>query len=347
MQPTRVLIADDSPTARMLMRAIFSTEPGLQVVGEAANGSEAVELVQRLKPDIVVMDVHMPVLDGIEATKEIMAQAPTPIVIVSAVTQRDVDLSLSATQAGALIALPKPDSPTSERFPEQRAELIAMVRAMAQVKVVRRWSPERTARPQPSRSRPSRRIRVIAIAASTGGPAALRALLSGLPAGFPAPIVVVQHIARDFTAGFARWLGGGMPLPVTLAEADARLHPGVVYIAPDNAHIGVTADARVVLSHAPPIDGFRPSATFLFSSLVNSFGGGAVGVILTGMGSDGADGLVALRAAGGYVIGQDEATSIVFGMAQEAWRRDAVDELLPLGQIAERLVDLVDGREGA
>ncbi len=341
MQRTRVLIADDSPTARMLMRSILEGAPDLEIVGVAANGEEAVELTEQLRPDVVLMDVHMPVLDGIDATKEIMSRAPTPIVIVSAVTQRDVDLSLSATQAGAVLALPKPGSPGSASFEVQSAELVSMLRAMAQVKVVRRWAPERRQEVRPPRAAPRGRVEVIAIAASTGGPAALRTLLGGLPPGLGAPIVIVQHIARDFTAGFTHWLGDGLPLPVRLAVRNEPLLAGVVYVAPDDVHTGVTPDGTIRFSHAAPIDGFRPSATFLFRSVAQAFGSTAVGVILTGMGSDGAQGLLTLRAAGGYVIGQDEASSVVFGMAQEAWRSGAVDELLPLDRISGRLLELV------
>lgn len=345
MSSTRVLIADDSPTARTLMDAIVGAEPDLKVVGIAHNGLEAVQLTERLKPDIVLMDVHMPVLDGIAATREIMARVPTPIVIVSAVTQRDVDLSLTATQAGALIALPKPDSPGSERYEEQRAELISMIRAMSQVKVVRRWSNERrTAGRSHRRVRPAA-IDLVAVAASTGGPAALRELLARLPADFDVPVLLVQHIARDFTSGFAHWLGGGLPLTVKLAESAAELRPGAVYVAPDNVHLGVARGSRIEIAHSAPIDGFRPSATYLFESVARSVGNRAVGVIMTGMGSDGAAGLVRLHDAGGYVIGQNEASSIVYGMAKEAWERGAVDELLPLDRIAPRLVELV--RSGA
>lgn len=341
MQSIRVLIADDSPTARLAMRALLGDATDLVVIGEAENGIQAVEQTAKLHPDVVIMDVHMPVLDGIEATRRIMQNTPTPIVVVSAVTQRDVDLSLSATQAGALIALPKPDSPSSARYPEQRAEIVAMVRAMAQVKVVRRWASERRITTRPHRHASSRRVDLIAIAASTGGPAALRTIVRDLPANLEVPIVVVQHIARDFTAGFAHWLGDGVPLVSTLAGSNAPLLPGRIHVAPDDVHVGVSADRSAVFSHAAPIQGFRPSATFLFHSIAQSLGGAAIGVVLTGMGTDGADGLVALRQAGGYVIGQDEATSVVFGMAQEAWSRGAVDELLPIGRIAERLIELV------
>ena len=344
MQSIKVLIADDSATARAVMRTIFESEPDIHIVGEAQNGVEAVEMTRELEPDIVLMDVVMPLMDGIDATKEIMARAPTPILVVSAVTQRGVDLSLSATQAGALLALPKPDSPLSPRFAEQRAELIGMVRALSQVKVVRRWSQDRRTRPR-LRSSPSGQIQVIAIAASTGGPAALRALLTGLPSRMGVPIVIVQHIASDFTAGFVHWLGDGLPLSVRLAQRDEPMMPGVVYVAPEDRHTGVTSEHTICFSSEGPIGGFRPSATYLFSSVARAFGADGLGVVLTGMGSDGVQGLIELRRAGGYVIGQDEESSVVYGMAQEAVRAGATDEVLALDRIAPRLVELVsEGR---
>ena len=337
----RVLIADDSPTARALLRAILDAQPDLRVVGEAVNGNEAVASTEALRPDVVLMDVHMPELDGIEATREIMARRATPIVVVSSVSQRDVDLSLQATEAGALVALPKPEGPSSPRFREQSDQIVSMVRAMAGVKVVRRWSLEKRAPQHRVGTSQARDVRVVGIAASTGGPPALRALLSELPSDFPAPIVIVQHIARDFTAGFAHWLGDGSPLPVRLAQRGEPLRPAHVYVAPDDVHLRVGQDLSVNFSSAPPLNGFRPSATHLFESIAAAHGARGLGVVLTGMGSDGADGLAALRAAGGYVIGQDEGSSVVFGMAQEALRRGGVDELLPMERIASRIVTLV------
>jgi two-component system, chemotaxis family, protein-glutamate methylesterase/glutaminase len=337
----RVVIADDSATARQLLRAILELDGDIEVVAEAHDGAEAVEVTQQVRPDLVVMDVHMPVADGLEATKEIMMRVPTPILIVSAVSHRDVDLSLSATQAGALTALPKPGSPASPGFEVAAAELRAMVRAMAQVKVVRRWSassprgvvvvrPRRIAEPG----------ELVAIAASTGGPAALRRILMDLPRTFPAPIVVVQHIARDFTAGFADWIGASCALRVKLGERGETMRPGTVYIAPDDAHLGIAADRTIKLVRSPAIGGFRPSASYMFQSAAGAYGARLVAVVLTGMGTDGADGLDAARKAGAYVIAQDEATSIVYGMAQEAVRRGAVNAIVPLDQIATRLDEL-------
>jgi two-component system chemotaxis response regulator CheB len=238
------------------------------------------------------------------------------------------------------MAMPKPDGPASATFSDDAAVLRTMARAMAQVKVVRRWStgvaPMRARR----RRLPSATPELIAIAASTGGPAALRRILMDLPRTFPAPILIVQHIARDFTAGFADWLAGSCALPVQLARHGEPLRNGVVCIAPDNVHLGVTPDGRTHLSHELPISGFRPSATHLFATAA-TYGPRLAAVVLTGMGSDGVDGLVEAHDAGAYVLAQDEASSIVFGMAGEAVRCGAVDLVLPLEQIARRLVDLV------
>jgi two-component system, chemotaxis family, protein-glutamate methylesterase/glutaminase len=338
----RAIVADDSATARQLLRSVLERDGDIRIIAEARDGREAVALVERERPDLVVMDVHMPGADGLEATKEIMASAPTPILIVSAVRQRDVDLSLSATQAGALMALAKPEGPHSERFEETADELRRMARAMARVKVVRRWSadtlPQR--RPVPPR-RASGAVELVAMAASTGGPAALRQVLMNLPPTFPVPIVVVQHIARDFTAGFADWLGASCELTVKVAMDGEPLRTGVVYIAPDDAHLGIDADRRVALDTAAPIGGFRPSATHLFESAGRVFGARMVAVVLTGMGSDGVDGLERARALGATVIAQDERSSVIFGMAQEAVRRGVVDATIPLEHIATRLVEMV------
>lgn len=339
----RVIVADDSATARYLLRAIIEHDGDMRVVAEAHDGAQAIELVERERPDLVIMDVHMPVADGLEATKQIMVRAPTPIIIVSAVSRRDVDLSLSATQAGALMALAKPTNVAAASFDERAAELRAMARAMAQVKVVRHWSANLAEGREPQR--PRRRnpdaAELIAIAASTGGPPALRRVLIDLPRTLPAPILIVQHIARDFTAGFVEWLAGSCALPVKVARDSEALVDGVVYIAPDDTHLGVTRDGRVQLGDQPPVGGFRPSATHMFESAGVAYGKRLIAVVLTGMGSDGADGLATAHAAGSYVIAQDEATSVVYGMAAEAVRRGAVDIELPIGDIAKRLIGLV------
>ncbi len=337
----RLILADDSATARELLRSIFEQDSTLQVVGEARDGEEAVRLVSELKPDVIIMDVHMPIVDGITATKRIMARRPTPILIVSAATQQDVDLSLTATQAGALMAMAKPEGPSSPRFQEAAAELREMAKAMSQVKVVRShlYSPEE--RPPPARRGVPRTVELVAMAASTGGPAALREVLRALPSSFPAPILVVQHMARHFTAGFVEWLDAGCPLRVKLAEDNEVPLPGAVYVAPDDRHLGVMANGRIALLDTPPIGGFRPSASHLFASAGAVHGHRLVAVVMTGMGVDGAAALVAAHDAGAYVIAQDAASAVVHGMAQEAVRLGAVDTELPLVQIAPHLIDTV------
>lgn len=342
----RVLVAEDSPTARRLLVEMLTSDPEISVVGEARSGTEAVQLAEQLRPDLITMDVQMPELDGLEATTRIMNRVPTPIIVVSSrASESDVELSLEATRAGALMVLPKPDGPLSPQFSEQRDQLIAMVKAMSGVKVVRRWGASTPApslpaigrRPLRSAERPC----LVAIGASTGGPAAVRDLLSVLPASFSVPVLVVQHISRGFVTGLVNWLAANTRLQVRLAEANAIARPGSVYVAPDDRHLGVRDDYRIILSADPPVGLFRPSASYLFESAAGAFGGAMIAVILTGMGDDGVSGLRAVHATGGLVVAQDEATSIVYGMPREAMRAGLVSAVLPLGDIAPRLVEEV------
>lgn len=352
----RVVIAEDSLTVRELLVEILGSDPSIRVVGQAKNGAEAVELATRLKPDLLTMDVHMPVMDGFEATKEIMVQAPVPIILVSSSASReDVKLSFDAMRAGALMVLAKPDSPQSAVFDGRREQFLAMVKAMSQVKVVRRWAPRAQAvTPPGGRGRAPGalpRCRLVAIAASTGGPAALQRILADLPREFPAPILVVQHIATGFVAGLADWLSASCSLRVRVAEHGEPLLERSVVLAPDDRQLGVTADARVIVADAPHLNGFRPSATYLFESAARAYGASVAAVILTGMGSDGVEGLKAVKAAGGQVLAQDEATSVVYGMPREAAAAGVVDTVLGVDAVALRLLELVarpgraEGRE--
>ena len=344
----RVLVADDSPTARALLVALLSAEPGIEVVGEARDGREAVDMAVRLGPDVVTMDVHMPTLDGLAATKEIMTYSPRPIIIVSSSTQvGDVELSLEATRAGAVLALPKPHGPSVLPHDGEQRHLVNMVKAMSQVKLVRRHgtptSSPALAAPLP-RPRVARPLRLVAIAASTGGPAALLTILSALPKQFPVPILVVQHISRGFTQGLAHWLSGGTALKVSVAGLGEIARAGTVYLAPDDHHLGIQVGSdqvmRITIDSRSAVGAFRPSATHLFRSAARAMGASTLGVILTGMGDDGVDGLRDLFAAGGHVLAQDEATSVIFGMPREAMRAGVVHEVLPLGDMAAQLVEL-------
>jgi two-component system chemotaxis response regulator CheB len=336
-----VLVADDSPTARALLVAIFSGEPALRVVGEARDGAEAVALTRKLRPQVVTMDLRMPRLDGLEATREIMMTAPTPVVIVTASVGRgEVEGAMHALRAGAVYVLRKPDGPASPDFDRAAAQLVTIVKAMAQVKVVRHRRPPAERPPRPVVSgRP--RAALAAVAASTGGPAALERLLGGLPGDFPAPLLVVQHIARGFTGGLADWLSTVCPLRVKVAEAGEVPMAGTVYLAPDDRHLGVSGEGTVVLSGGPPVGGFRPSGTYLFESVARCHGAAAAAVILTGMGEDGLAGLRAVRQAGGRVLAQDEGSCVVFGMPGVAVAAGLPEFVGPPDALAARLVEMV------
>jgi two-component system chemotaxis response regulator CheB len=340
----RVLIVDDSPTLRQLIRAILESDSELQVVGEARNGEEAITLSDRLQPDIITMDIQMPGVDGYQAIRHIMAESPRPIVVLTSTkSDRELGISFRATELGALSVVGKPQGPAG--MDPEADKLIASVKAMAGVKVVGRrpWLLSKKVEPparQPCLRSSREPVRLFAIGASTGGPPALQVVLSKLPAGLSAPVVVVQHISPGFIHGLARWLNQTIPLQVKVAEERERLRPGMVYLAPDSQHLLVKQVGLTYLKDDPPVDGHRPSVTALFESVARSYGPAVVGVLLTGMGSDGARGLKALCDAGGDTIVQDEDTCVVFGMPKQAIALGAAQEVLPLERIGVRLVEL-------
>jgi two-component system chemotaxis response regulator CheB len=338
----RVVVAEDSPTARRLLVEIIRADPSMEVVGEARDGLEAVELTHRLRPHLVTMDIQMPNMDGLAATKRIMTEVPTPVVVVSTLVERDIQTSMAALRAGALAVLQKLVGPQSPDFDQQSRHLRDTLKAMAAVKVVRHWPARASA--LPSHLTPTvgtyARAEVVAIAASTGGPAALHRIFSELSSDFPLPILVVQHIALGFAEGMATWLSAVSPLKVKVAEEGEPLRPGTAYLAPDDRHLGVTGDKRVHLSNAAPVGGFRPSGTHLFRSVASIYGTGSIALILTGMGQDGLDGVRELRQAGGQVLAQDEASSIVFGMPGVVIAEGLADAVLPLDNIAAHLKEL-------
>ena len=337
----RVLVVEDSATARALIVEVLAGDPDIDVVAEARTGIEAVELAFQLRPDLITMDIEMPDMDGLEAARTIMERAPTPIVVVSSSTnRRETDRSMDAIAAGALYVIDKPDHPFAEDFDEWREQLLSAVKGMAHVKVVRRIrrrGEQLTPVPiQLVEDGTGPRPRIVAIGASTGGPAVLVELLRQLPADFPLPILLVQHIAHGFAEALASWLASACKLRVKVAEHREPLRGGTVYLAPDDRQLGV-ADGSVVLSTGPKVGAFRPSVTYLFDSAARAYGRSLVAIILTGMGTDGVEGLRRVRDLGGRVFAQDEESCVVFGMPREAIRAGLVDHVLDPAAMAGQL----------
>jgi two-component system chemotaxis response regulator CheB len=345
MKRVRVLVAEDSATAREALLAIFARDPDIEVIGVAKDGGEAVALTQRLRPDIITMDIHMPVLDGYEATRRIMAEAPTPILVVSSsVSAIDAHASLNALRAGALGLCEKPSIGDGAAAAEEQSRFLETVRALADVKVVRR-SRVATRERRDVADRRGELSAIVAIATSTGGPAALAQLVAALPADLPIPVLAVQHNTRGFMPALAGWLNSAGNLRVRIAAHGERPESGVLYLAPDDHHLGIDGQRRIALDTRAPIGGFRPSATFLFESVGRAYGPSALAVMLTGMGSDGVDGLRRLRETGGRVLAQDEASSVVFGMPRAAIAAGVVHDVVALEDLP-RLICEATGWKG-
>lgn len=340
----KLLIVDDSRTSRLLLRNIFASDPRFVVIGEAENGAEGVESALKKKPDVIIMDVAMPVMDGFEATRQIMAQMPTPIVIVtSSLSSREVETSMKALKSGAVLAMQKPPGPQAAEFEETSQTLRKMVYLMSEVSVARRYAfkdfkPLATAKHV-------KRHRIVAIASSTGGPGALHKVLSVLPADFPVPILIVQHIALGFAEGLARWLDSEVELHVCVAKHGEKMRPGVVYVAADDGHLGLSSRTTLAVDRiSEPISGFRPSADFLFNAVATHYGGDTLAVILTGMGRDGASGLRDVANRDGFIIAQDELTSVVWSMPKAPVDDGIADAILPIQEIGAAIAQRVAKR---
>ncbi len=343
----RVLIVDDSLVARTHLMQLLRSDGAIAVAGEAVNGAEAIEFVQREKVDVVLMDMYMPTVDGYEATRTIMERTPLPIIILtSSWDPQDVDNTFRALEAGAVAVLAKPRSLAHPDGKDQAAKVIETVKLMSEVRVIKRWpkrlipsAPLGNFQAGPASGRAG--VEVVAVGASTGGPPALRAILSGLPADCRTPVLIVQHIAKGFLPGLVRWLGGATPLPVRIPGEGDRMELGHIYLAPDGVHMGVTRAGIIVLSGAPPEYGSRPAVAHLFRSVAQEFGRNSAAVLLTGMGRDGAAELAAIKRAGGVTFAQDKFSSVVHGMPGEAISLGAVGYVLTPPEIAKALASLV------
>jgi two-component system chemotaxis response regulator CheB len=347
-EPTiQVLIVDDSNSVRLLLAHILESDPQIRVIGKAANGREALEFVARRKPDVVLMDVLMPEMDGFEATRRIMETHPVPIVICSASSNTHEAATLfRLMEAGAVACVETPTGGAHSDFEAMVANLLQTVKLMAEVKVVRRWPRSskfnRMAASPVAPNRPHPAVQVVGIGASTGGPPVLQTILAGLPKDFPVPILVVQHIAAGFLTGLAEWLNQTTGLQIHVAAYGIQPLPGHVYLAPDEFHLGVGAGTRLVLSKEERDNGLRPSVGYLFRSLAEVCGRNAVGVLLTGMGKDGAEELKLLKDRGAPTIVQDRETSVIHGMPGAAIALDAATVVLPADKIAPALIAIAN-----
>ena len=355
----KVLIVEDSRVGQEYLVHILTSDPAIQVVGLANDGVQAVQAVKQQRPDVITMDIHMPKMDGFEATRRIMESEPTPIVIVSTTTSaKDMVLTFRALEAGALAVVLRPQGIGHPEHESGVRELIRTVKMMSEIKVVRRF-PHVKKEPAPPiapglavlhpaflAGKAGTGIQLVAMGASTGGPPVLHRILSGLPPDLAMPLLITQHIAPGFTEGFVEWLAGVSRFPLHVAAHGELALPGHGYVAPSGSHMGIANGPRIVLSDHTPEHGLRPSVAFLFRSVAQVLGARAVGVLLTGMGKDGAEELKAMRDKGAITIAQDEASSVVHGMPGEAIKLGAAMYVLPPAAIAALLAGLTRKTKG-
>ncbi len=334
----RVLVTDDSATVRTWLTTVLTPEFGFQIVGEARDGAQSIELAARLKPDIIVMDVEMPNTDGFHATEAIMRQTPTPILIfTSTAVYRSKRVPFKSLSAGALDVMLKPKSVFEGRQQTIADMLRKKLRVLSNVVVIRKMGASTNAGVGSLSSVLTSVPRIVAIGASTGGPTAIAKLLSEMPPSVPYGVVLVQHMAHEFISGFVEWLGESCQVPVQEAKRHETLEPGRVYVAPGTHHLVLDGDLKFGLLDTPPVHECRPSADVLFQSIAKNHPRTSLGIVLTGMGRDGAEGLLRLKQAGGQTMAQDEASCVIFGMPKEALALGAVDQLLTLSTMAHAL----------
>jgi len=343
----RVLVVDDSAFMCKVLQEIINADPQMEVVGQGRDGRDGVALAESLRPDVITMDINMPHVDGLQATELIMTQHPRPIVIVSSESREGAASTLKALELGAIDFVPKPSSGIDLDMKSVRDELTRKLKLAAKVRVVRTATRSKISLPAtpvagatefagmtPSAGPNGGKIPMIAIAASTGGPAAVTKLVSGLPKDLPAAVFLILHMPATFTKQFVMQLSEVSALPVKEAEHNETPHIGQIYLCPGSHHLKLSFSGKISLDAGERIEGYRPCADVAFDTIAAYARAMAIGVVLTGMGNDAAKGVRMIKAAGGYVLAQDEATSMIFGMPAEAIQTGAVDEVLPLDSIA-------------
>ncbi len=344
--PVRVLLVEDSPVSLAVLQRMISSSPDIEVVGTARNGIEALGLIPNLQPAVICTDFYMPGMDGLEFTKEVMAKYPRPILIISASVQPDDTHNIfQLLDAGAVDVFPKPGSGSTADYELVKQDLISKIKVLAGVTVFTKHRPiavkSAPLKVEPSTLKSKAAIRAIAIGASTGGPQALQTILTQLPANFPVPILCVQHISEGFLQGLVNWLRSECRIGIKIAHAGESPQSGIVYFAPEGHHLELDAQGRFVCLASPLVDGHRPSATVTLTSVAKFYGSTALGVLLTGMGRDGAAGMQAIAQVGGSTIAQDEKSCVVFGMPKEAIALGAVQSVLPIQDIASVILKKV------
>ncbi len=331
-----MLLVDDSDLVRDMIRDILESDGGFVVAGEASNGVEAIARVTALKPDIVTMDIEMPVMGGLEAIEKIMAEHPVPILVVTALT--GVRTAFAAISKGALDVIEKPDiSPVNIQKLIHKVRYLARVDISAHLQALGNRDKGRPVMVSPAKNLVPNKL-IVAIAASTGGPQAIHAILSHLPADFPCPIVITQHIAEGFTQGMVDWLNSGTDLKVVMAGNGTRLQPGYVYVNPAEHSMRVTELGLITLGDPDTSQHYRPSCNTLLMSVAKAYRSGAIGLIMSGMGDDGVAGMQAILAAGGATIAQDAKSSVVYGMNRLAVDRGYVQKVVALAALPDELM---------
>jgi two-component system chemotaxis response regulator CheB len=349
MKKIRVMIVEDSAVVSALLEYSIGCDPRLEVCGTAPSAEDALGMLERISPDVIAMDIRLPGMDGLEATRRIMSKKPVPIVVVAASIEAGKwnTIPMEALRAGAMTVLEKPSGTSNAEYQALAERLCTQLVIMSQVKLVRRnghREPHTTKGRIPhSWSDGPRAFQMLGIVCSTGGPGALIQLLGALGSAFPLPILLVQHMTGSFLEGFASWLESIGPFPVAIVKDGAIAMPGVLHMAPADRHLRLDG-GRLHLDTENPISFQRPSGTALFQSMAQDLGAAALGVLLTGMGDDGASGLLDIRRSGGYTIAEDESTAAVYGMPAAAVLLGAVCESLPLPAIARRVLELVPAK---